>query len=177
MNEYSDYLSHHGIIGQKWGKQNGPPYPLSRAQAAVGKIRSKIANGKATKEDVNKLNSIKGDTPAQQKAVEKAKEETRTPRVLARAQDVYAARSYMTDKEINDYMTRVGLEAKLKAMADTEYSREHPIKTAAKKMIKEEAQNFIKKKGKEYLGVILDKGSSTVEVKLRDYLNNKYKSN
>ena len=22
------YLSHHGILGQKWGKQNGPPYPL-----------------------------------------------------------------------------------------------------------------------------------------------------
>ena len=22
------YLIHHGILGQKWGKQNGPPYPL-----------------------------------------------------------------------------------------------------------------------------------------------------
>lgn len=22
------YLVHHGILGQKWGKQNGPPYPL-----------------------------------------------------------------------------------------------------------------------------------------------------
>lgn len=23
------YLSHHGILGQEWGKRNGPPYPLS----------------------------------------------------------------------------------------------------------------------------------------------------
>lgn len=23
-----DYLAHHGIVGQKWGKRNGPPYPL-----------------------------------------------------------------------------------------------------------------------------------------------------
>ncbi len=23
------YLAHHGILGQKWGKRNGPPYPLS----------------------------------------------------------------------------------------------------------------------------------------------------
>lgn len=25
----SNYLMHHGILGQKWGKKNGPPYPLS----------------------------------------------------------------------------------------------------------------------------------------------------
>ena len=25
---YDEYLQHHGILGQKWGKKNGPPYPL-----------------------------------------------------------------------------------------------------------------------------------------------------
>lgn len=24
-----EYLAHHGIRGQRWGKRNGPPYPLS----------------------------------------------------------------------------------------------------------------------------------------------------
>ena len=24
----SNYLAHHGILGQRWGKKNGPPYPL-----------------------------------------------------------------------------------------------------------------------------------------------------
>lgn len=27
-NPYNGYLQHHGIPGQKWGVQNGPPYPL-----------------------------------------------------------------------------------------------------------------------------------------------------
>ena len=27
-NDYRDYLSHHGIVGMKWGHKNGPPYPL-----------------------------------------------------------------------------------------------------------------------------------------------------
>ena len=27
---YEDYLYHHGVKGQRWGKRNGPPYPLYR---------------------------------------------------------------------------------------------------------------------------------------------------
>ena len=34
-----DVLAHHGILGQKWGKRNGPPYPLD----------SKVSTGKRLK--------------------------------------------------------------------------------------------------------------------------------
>ncbi len=40
QNDYRGYLSHHGIKGQKWGEQNGPPYPLSN------KIHNMIVRGK-----------------------------------------------------------------------------------------------------------------------------------
>ena len=32
----NDSLQHHGIKGQKWGVQNGPPYPIKRLKNANG---------------------------------------------------------------------------------------------------------------------------------------------
>lgn len=35
-------LYHHGIEGQKWGKRNGPPYPLSKSESRAIKRQAKI---------------------------------------------------------------------------------------------------------------------------------------
>lgn len=50
MNTY--YLKHHGIEGQKWGVQNGPPYPLAlkdhsaaEKRAAAGKNAREFGDG------------------------------------------------------------------------------------------------------------------------------------
>lgn len=34
------YLAHHGILGQKWGQRNGPPYPLSDSAHSSAEKRS-----------------------------------------------------------------------------------------------------------------------------------------
>ena len=51
MITYSDELYHHGIKGQKWGKKNGPPYPLSGGD-------SSISEQKAIRAERRKKNSI-----------------------------------------------------------------------------------------------------------------------
>lgn len=37
-------LAHHGISGMKWGKRNGPPYPLT--QSSKSKAERKVSTGK-----------------------------------------------------------------------------------------------------------------------------------
>ena len=34
----SDYISHEGILGMKWGRRNGPPYPLGAKQKSKEEI-------------------------------------------------------------------------------------------------------------------------------------------
>ena len=38
-NDWWDYLAHHGILGQKWGDRNGPPYPLGGGDYSVTETR------------------------------------------------------------------------------------------------------------------------------------------
>lgn len=45
MTPYEDYIAHHGILGMKWGRKNGPPYPLSRSVSTGSRLKT-IGNKK-----------------------------------------------------------------------------------------------------------------------------------
>lgn len=65
-----DYLSHHGVEGQKWGVQNGPPYPLDKnAQKQAKKKLAAVRNSvvydrgltRAQTKILNKVSSVAGN--------------------------------------------------------------------------------------------------------------------
>ena len=69
-----DYLAHHGILGQKWGKRNGPPYPLDETDHSQNEHESgykKSLNGN-TNEDLYDRKKRKGLTDEQKAKIKKA---------------------------------------------------------------------------------------------------------
>lgn len=46
------YLVHHGILGQKWGKKNGPPYPLAEGDHSAAEKKA------ARKEKANTVKKV-----------------------------------------------------------------------------------------------------------------------
>jgi len=64
-----EYLKHHGILGQRWGKKNGPPYPLEQSDRSPKEQR---LNSKS-KSSINKSSDDEKEhkrlTDGQKKAI------------------------------------------------------------------------------------------------------------
>lgn len=52
---YEGELSHHGINGQKWGKMNGPPYPLGSSQYSANERKLNKKDAKWAKKNSDKI--------------------------------------------------------------------------------------------------------------------------
>lgn len=99
------FLAHHGIMGQRWGKKNGPPYPLSAgahsaSEKKAGWRKSLAAAGRGT---VKVAKAVGKGTVATAKFVNKAAVRTHIkPRIL------------MSEKEMTDSIARMRLSKQYK---------------------------------------------------------------
>lgn len=50
-----DYLEHHGILGQKWGQTNGPPYPIEPGKHSAAEKRAMKKDLKWVKKNEKKF--------------------------------------------------------------------------------------------------------------------------
>lgn len=131
--EYGSELSHHGILNQKWGQRNGPPYPLSPG-------RHSAAEKKAAKSGISTLASYVSNRKKKykrKKAIEKAKqtriqnerikyEKEHYDELKAKAlksgtaTDIMRFKGDLTNQQLNDAINRLTYESKLSSMSEAE---------------------------------------------------------
>lgn len=132
LSNEEDHLEHHGILGQKWGKQNGPPYPLDRDDhSAEEKKLNKftpsgvIARYKEKKEEkrkaaekaarVQKMKEGKERKAAERKAAEEHEAAKQKALKSGNPEEVAKFKDELSYAELNEAINRIDLENRLKA--------------------------------------------------------------
>ena len=67
MTYTKNYLVHHGILGQKWGSRNGPPYPLSSSDHSASERKAGWRKSLDKKSDTSDSSKSKGLTDKQKR--------------------------------------------------------------------------------------------------------------
>lgn len=118
MDSREVFLAHHGILGQRWGRKNGPPYPLdasdhSASEKKAGWRRS-LAGGKAavakiTKSAVTKHKERVEAKKRQQEELKKQQEEEERERIIKNGDpnEILANRDKFSDAELRRAKERV----------------------------------------------------------------------
>lgn len=98
-----DVLAHHGIKGQRWGKQNGPPYPLN--SEGREKFKKQVKKFKeAAKKKLNK----KIESDKKYRIIEKQKRaEKRRRKILNDPKKLYKHKDEFTTDEIYDAIDKL----------------------------------------------------------------------
>lgn len=86
-------LQHHGILGQKWGVQNGPPYPLSSSQKSSSEKRKNKRSTPKTKEEILKSGTVK---------------------------EIIEIRDELTEQEIRNAINRISIDQQLDRLRQNE---------------------------------------------------------
>lgn len=108
---YDDYLKHHGIPGMRWGRRNGPPYPLLRRNmSSAEKKANPSSNSSGPDSDAGKkqepVSGVKVETPTGDKTVSNSKP----------VKD-------MSDKELNQTIDRMKKEKEYRTLASQDITK------------------------------------------------------
>ena len=131
-NDYSsNYLMHHGILGMKWGQQNGPPYPLdsnkhSASEKKAGWMKSLKEKSEAKKKKkkqqaaLEKARKARAEKARQKKLTEEYEADKQKVLTSGKASEVYKYQGAMTNKELGDAVQRIRWERELREFSAKE---------------------------------------------------------
>ena len=171
-------LYHHGILGQKWGVTNGPPYPLDSdisTGSRLKKIFSRDKGGeevKKTKEEKDQIARAKALKKENKKMLKESKRDTVTSKAVKKAK-------VMTDEELRAAVNRLNFEKQYANLEKdlVELSKKNPtLAQKVKNSIKKTLKNQISKTGttilnsatqeinKKISGIVKDKMDETLKI-------------
>lgn len=125
-NDYeSNYLAHHGILGQKHGVQNGPPYPLdadkhSASEKKAGwrkSLAGAIKNHKRKKQRKKALEKAQAVRKAKAEEKRKQEEFAKKKEEILKSGDpnlIMKYRKQLTDNELQSAVNRIRSEQAMK---------------------------------------------------------------
>ena len=165
INYYNPYvrqeleLYHHGILGQRWGKKNGPPYPLGASDHSASEKRAgwrqSLAERRTAKSYERKLNKLDRQIGEHTARIEQGY--------------IKGSKSMAKSKETNNWNTRNKELIKRKKIENKMDLSEKAIESAKAKtqqLLKEMASKGYGFKTKEVERVAINKGAAAVGLAL-----------
>lgn len=121
----SNDIQHHGILGQRWGKRNGPPYPLSSGRHSSSEKkagwRKSLGGGGLLSKKKKKSKSV--DTQPKKELTKEEYEENKQKALkTGKASEVLEYKGDLTNDQMQYAVNRIRLENQLEEYKSKETS-------------------------------------------------------